>query len=179
MMDQVKRSALIVSLIETLREHGSWCGETHIQKALYCLQVVNRVPTDFDFILYKHGPFSFDLRDALTEMRANGLLDMRQNYPYGPSLFPTSKGKALIDRFPKTVGKYKSAIDYIANAFGSRGVAELERLSTALYVTKDLDMESRDAEERAELLQELKPHIPHVKAKEAVEEVDILLEEAT
>lgn len=178
-MEQVKRSALIISLVEALREHGSWCGETHIQKALYCLQVVSRVPTDFDFILYKHGPFSFDLRDALTEMRANGLLDMRRHYPYGPSLFPANKGKTLVERFPKTVRKYKSAIDYIADAFGSRGVAELERLSTALYVTKDLGMDSKDAEERAEHLQELKPHIPHAKAKEAVEEVDTLLEEAT
>ena len=85
----------------------------------------------------------------------------------------------MIDRFPKTVGSYKSATDHIAGTFGSRGVAELERLSTALYVTKDLDMESRDAEERAERLQELKPHIPHAKAKEAVEEVDALLEEAS
>jgi hypothetical protein len=40
-------------------------------------------------------------------------------------------------------------------------------------------MESRDAEERAELLQKIKPHIPHAKAKEAVEEVDTLLEEAS
>ena len=178
-MEKIRRSALVVSLVRALQEHRSWCGETHIQKALYCLQVAKQVPTNFDFILYKHGPFSFDLRDVLTEMRANGLLDMHQNYPFGPSLFPSDKGKMLIERFPKTVGSYKRAIDQIAETFGSRGVAELERLSTALYVTKELVIESRDTEERAELLQKLKPHIPPAKAKEAVEEADTLLEETS
>ncbi len=32
------RCALIVDLLKKLRERGSWCGETHIQKALYIFE---------------------------------------------------------------------------------------------------------------------------------------------
>jgi hypothetical protein len=36
------RCALIVDLIKRLRERGSWCGETHIQKAMFILQDIAR-----------------------------------------------------------------------------------------------------------------------------------------
>lgn len=31
--------------------HSGWCGETHLQKAIYFLQTLLNVPTDFDYIL--------------------------------------------------------------------------------------------------------------------------------
>ena len=65
-LDRVRNGVVITRLIETLRERGSWCGETHVQKAAFFLQELMEVPTRFHFILYKHGPFSFDLRDELT-----------------------------------------------------------------------------------------------------------------
>ena len=36
--------------------------------------VMCEVPTGFEFILYMYGPFSFDLSDELTSIRADGLL---------------------------------------------------------------------------------------------------------
>jgi hypothetical protein len=85
-MDRLQKSAIIISLLEALQQNGSWCGETHIQKAMYCLQQIRDVPTGFEFILYKHAPSSFDLQDELTAMCADGLLEMRTKlYPYGPS----------------------------------------------------------------------------------------------
>ena len=91
-MDQLQRASLIIDLIEKLTEKGSWCGETHIQKAVYFLQELTKVPMGFNFILYKHGPFSFDLRDELAAMRAYRLLEIELRPPYGPGLFPTESG---------------------------------------------------------------------------------------
>ena len=59
-MDRVRNGVVITKLIETLRERGSWCGETHVQKAAFFLQELMEVPMRFNFILYKHGPFSFE-----------------------------------------------------------------------------------------------------------------------
>jgi len=73
-MNRLKRDVVILSLIENLKKKGSWCGETHIQKATYFLQELFDFPLGFEFILYKHGPFSFDLSDKLTAMRADMLL---------------------------------------------------------------------------------------------------------
>jgi uncharacterized protein YwgA len=63
-MKEAQNRAILVTLIKSLRSKGSWCGETHIQKAAFFLQQLTGVPIDFDFILYKHGPFSFDLREC-------------------------------------------------------------------------------------------------------------------
>jgi hypothetical protein len=73
-MKRQKRDAILLELIDKLERRGSWCGETHIQKATFFLQEMLRVPMDFGFILYKHGPFSFELRDELTAMRADNYI---------------------------------------------------------------------------------------------------------
>lgn len=88
-MNRLKKDALLCELADQLRHSGSWCGETHVQKATYFLQELRRVPLEFEFVLYRHGPFSFDLRDELTAMRADGFLDLSERGPYGPSLVPT------------------------------------------------------------------------------------------
>src|SRR6266545_4036200 len=64
-MKRLQRAALLTELVEQMRAHDSWCGETHLQKATYFLQELLDVEMDYDFVLYKHGPFSFDLRDEL------------------------------------------------------------------------------------------------------------------
>jgi hypothetical protein len=76
-MNRLKRDAVILSLIENLKKKGSWCGETHILKATYFLQELFDLPLGFEFILYKHGPFSFDLSDEFTAMRADMLLKIQ------------------------------------------------------------------------------------------------------
>ena len=58
-----------------------WSGETHLQKATYLACWLVDIPFDFDFILYKHGPFSFELRDELGSMRADRLLDREPQPP--------------------------------------------------------------------------------------------------
>lgn len=176
-MKPKQKRAVISMLVEALQEHGSWCGETHIQKATYCLQEVTNVPLEFNFILYKHGPFSFDLRDELTAMRAYGFLDIRLNpYPYGPSLCITETAKALIQNFPETLQKFNKQISFIAKALGDKAVAELERLATALYVTREEDL--KDIDERASIIHKLKPHVSIEEADAASRDIDLILSRA-
>lgn len=75
-MDRFEQAAILTELIDGMRASGSWAGETHIQKGTYFLQQLLEVPLGFRFILYKHGPFSFDLRDALAIMRADHFMGM-------------------------------------------------------------------------------------------------------
>src|SRR5712692_9118533 len=105
-MRRLQRIVILADLASRLGKYGSWCGETHLQKATYFLQELGKVPLGYSFVLYKHGPFSFDLRDELTAMRADGLLELRPQPPYGPSLVPTERASEFARRFPKTLGKY-------------------------------------------------------------------------
>src|SRR5262249_17472717 len=109
------QDALIARLARTMRENDSWTGETHIQKAPYLLQVLTDVPFDFDFILYKHGPFSFELRDELGDMQADRYLQREpQDPPYGPRFDVTDRGRQLEDRFAKTMARHGSKVDWVA-----------------------------------------------------------------
>ncbi|MDR3566900.1 MAG: hypothetical protein P4L43_02625 [Syntrophobacteraceae bacterium] len=173
-MEKYQRASILFELIESLRKQGSWCGETHVQKAAYFLEALCGVPLHVGFILYKHGPFSFELRDELTELRADGLLVLQPQPPYGPRLNITIPGKTLKDRFPKTLDKYRSCISLVAEKFGQKGVSELECLATALYVTKTSQLPG-SIMNRAKELNAAKPHIDLTVAQNAIEEIDIML----
>ena len=97
-MNRLQRDVVILALLKELKLRGSWCGETHLQKSVYFLQELLRVPLGFEFVLYKHGPHSFDLSDEFTASRADLMVEVKLNPPYGPSLLPTSRSQALIQR---------------------------------------------------------------------------------
>lgn len=177
-MERLQRDALILSLIENLRTKGSWCGETHIQKATYFLQELSGVPLEFEFILYKHGPYSFDLSDELTAMQADSVLKLQfQQYPYGPSYIHGGSSKLIKELYPKTLKMYNPKVKFIADKLGGKGVAELERLATALYVTRTINTDS-NIESRAQCIHKLKPHISLDEARDAVRVVDNFIEES-
>jgi uncharacterized protein YwgA len=171
-MKRFKQDALLTETAFQLRARGSWCGETHMQKAVYFLQRLRNVPLGFDFILYKHGPFSFDLRDELTAMVADGFFELRAQWPYGPSLLPTAAGQDLRLSFPKTLVQYGRDIEFVSEEFGDRNVNDLEKLATALYVYSECTHDS--PKEQARILHQLKPHIPVQDAYEALRHVDSL-----
>lgn len=177
-MNREKRDAILIRLTEALHEKGSWCGETHVQKAVYFLQEMVGVDLGFDFILYKHGPFSFDLRDELMTMRAEGMVTFQVKHDqYGPSILPESSAESLKKRFPNTLRNHEPRIIFVANKFESKPVTELERIGTAFYVVRDLGG-TVDIAKCARRVNEIKPHIPIDEASEAVRTVQVWQKEA-
>jgi len=172
-----KRKAILLRQISLLRDNESWCGETHVQKACFFLERLTKVPLDFDFILYRHGPFSFQLRDELTELRAVGYLDLvTRVQPYGPSLVLTARGEETVKRRSVLIERFEREMGFIAVRVGAKRVTDLERLATALYLTPTAEPGVK-LEERASELHRLKPHIPLQQARSAVETIDDWLRE--
>ena len=176
-MDRLKKAALLMRLMERLRDKGSWCGETHVQKSTLFLQDLMKVPLGFDFILYKHGPFSFDLRDELTGLRADELVRLEPQWPFGPRIALTDRSEYVQGLYSKTLKKYDDSIVFVAEKLGSKGVTGLERLATAFYLTQLAEV-GASVDERVEKLIQLKPHIPSESARAAINEVDHIVEEA-
>jgi uncharacterized protein YwgA len=171
-MNRLQRAVVLADLARQLAQHGSWCGETHMQKAVYMLQELTGKKLGYDYMLYKHGPYSFDLRDEITGLRADGIFTLRPRPPYGPTLAPTEAAKRLKESFAVTAKHHNDAVNFIAEAIGNKSVVELERLGTALFVTREEP--DQPVEERARRLHELKPHVPLADATEAVKELDVL-----
>jgi hypothetical protein len=177
-MKYAQRVAVLGLLIREMRARGSWAGETHVQKGAFLLQELMGVNLGFDFVLYKHGPFSFDLRDDLSSMQADELLSLvLRREGYGPSFVPTSFSEAFLSRFPKTTARYREQIQFVSNQLNDMGVADLEKLATAFFITNRAGGTS--VEKRALLLVELKPHISLPDARQACVQIDRLIENAS
>ena len=172
---EAKRYALLLALLKAMKDRGSWCGETHVQKASYFLQEATNVPLNLDFILHKHGPYSFDLHEDLGDMRARLLIDIEQRPPYGPSLKRSPSAQVLAEGLSNSVAAYNSAIEFVAEKLSAHHVVDLERLATALYVIRNYTAE----EDKAGLMNTLKPHISKERAAEAIDEVEKILEQAS
>src|ERR1039458_1866708 len=122
-------------------------------------------------MLYKHGPYSFELNNELTAMRASNIFEFE--FPkegYGPSFTATSFGVRLFEMHKENIERYFPVNKFLAEWFKSSDVRQLERLATAYYVTKK---NPRDpALERAKKLISLKPHVDIQAADRAIRIVD-------
>jgi uncharacterized protein YwgA len=169
-MNTMQRRAVLLSLIYQMHSKGSGCGETHIQKATYFLQELLGVPLDLNVILYRHGPYSFDLSTELTALRAEQMLAVvPRDRRYRPTLVVTDVGQQFILLYSKTVGQYKPAIEFVAKRLGGKNVKELERLATALFVLRMFtDISASDG---ASKVTELKPHVSLNEAAQSLQEL--------
>lgn len=167
--------AILLRAMESLKKAGSWCGETHVQKAVYLCQEVAEVPSKFKFILYKHGPYSFELSEALQGLIAEELVAVQTRPPYGPSLILTDEARnaaSVVDRDAATAAK----IDFVCQKVNRKGVGDLEKLATAVFVTRKKGP-NFSLEKRAEILTSIKPHVPLEAAREALVEAEAIQRE--
>ena len=167
-MNREERRAIIARLIKTMRNKGSWAGNTHVQKSVYFLQELMDIRTGYRFVMYKHGPFSFDLRDELTNMEADLLLDVELRNPYGPSF--TMGYHDISDK--KEASAYDYALTFVSDALADKDIRSLERIATALF-TQTHNSEKNESE-LAELIIKMKPHITMPQAMDAIREVSKL-----
>lgn len=170
MLNKVDRWAVVARLIEIMRDKDGWAGETHIQKTLFFLQGMTELPTSYEFVLYKHGPYSFDLHDDLGAMRANLVIDISPRSHYGPSFELGELGGHILDRSKQRVAKYEEHLRFMVDQVGTKDTRTLERYSTALFV-KSLRSQADDSQLRDEIVG-MKPHISPDDALEAVKAVD-------
>jgi hypothetical protein len=176
-MKRGQRYATLLMLDREMFARGSWCGETHLQKGTFVLQELLNVASEYDFILYKHGPFSFELRDDLAGLQADDLMELVARHPgYGPTYLPTESANEFLLQFPKTTRQYGPAITFVADFLGSKGVAELERLATSLFIRTRKDIGT--AEGRAAELVRLKPHVLESDALESTRDIDRFIDRA-
>ena len=175
----LRLNAVVIKLVNEMAANDSWCGETHIQKTAYFLRGLLEVPLAYEFVMYKHGPYSFELHDDLAGMRAKRFLKTIPQAPYGASFEQGDIGSVVTNRFPKTLKQLDRKIKFAAKELSGKRVAELERFATALFVTTN-NPEGWELTEdaRARLVHELKPHVPLGAARAAVHGVDDLREKA-
>lgn len=169
-MDRLRKAALLTRLIGELWKKDSWCGETHVQKATYFAKEVAGIDLSHEFVLYRHGPFSFDLRSDLAGLRADGMTALEVQYPYGPRIALTDRAAYIQSFYPKTLKRYRNKITFVASKLGNKGVADLERLGTGFFLSRHGSMKNAGDEEIGRHVNRLKRHISPADAIEGLQE---------
>lgn len=159
-----RKHATILAVVERLNAAGSWTGRTHVQKALYLLNDAAGCSLPFEFVLYKHGPYSFDVDAELEQMKSYAAIAATPRAPAGVTLFPASNAQYVKDRSPLNQGMLEH-IDHICSFVGRMDVHKLEALSTAVWI--ETREQLRDEQKVADRLVELKPHVSRHDAKQA------------
>jgi hypothetical protein len=138
---------------------------------MYILQDLSKSNFGYKFVIYKHGPYSFELNNELAAMRSANILEFQ--FPkegYGPSIAPTKFGEKVLSVNEENIGGYLPAVEFLADWFSKSDVRHLEKVATAYYVT--MKNPRVPAMERAKRLSSLKPHVDIHAAEEAVRIVD-------
>ena len=68
-------------------------------------------------------------------------------------------------------------VKFVADKLGGKNVTELERLATALFVTREINIDN-SIESRAQCIHKLKPHVSLDEARDAIRVVDTFIEES-
>ncbi len=172
-----KKHAIILSVIEFLHRHGSWTGKIQIQKALSLLHDKDSAKVPFQFVIYRHGPYSFEVEEELEQMRSYGAIEIEPNAQgYGVVLRPGPMAD-IAELKGKIAEETKQAISAVCRFVGNRDASDLERLATASWIRKQ---EKKDNNQAVALrLHQLKPHISIMVAEEADRAVGEWLNQAT
>lgn len=169
---EYRKHALILAVVEGLRENGSWTGRTHVQKALFLLGASGKVDVPFNYVLYKHGPFSFDLDEEIEVMRSYAAISVAPQRGFGVTLSPSSKSSHAKLKAPLSPNEERVIADMCAK-IGASNVSSLERLATAAWIRTREKL--HDEDEIASRLHDLKPHIPKEAALKAAQRIEIFL----
>jgi uncharacterized protein YwgA len=164
-VDAIGKHYLLATL-EAMRQSGSWCGETHLQKCTYLLRELERIQEiPYQFIMYKHGPYSFDLHDDIGVLEASHLIVREATPPYGSMLRVTPLGRSYMDRVGSDQFIKGKSIESVSDEFSKLSVAELERFASAAYVVSE-NPGFQEAQLVERLIQ-LKPHISEELARDS------------
>ena len=169
-MDLLRKAALFSELLDRILVNNSWAGPVHLQKSMFFLQEMREVPLGYEFVLYRYGPYSFELQDEIEYIRGSGILKWRfhDSPKYATGLDTTEASRDIRDKLPKLMEKYEKDLAFVSENIGPMMSKQLERVSTSFYYrVKGVE---GDKEVAREVLK-VKPHIDYPDAVEAAQKV--------
>lgn len=175
-MDRLSKAVLITELLDRMRDNGSLATALHMQKGMYFLQEMREVPLGYDFVVYRYGSFSFELKDELLQLRGEGILEWVFHSPkYSPGLASTQFSKELRNELPKFLARHDDSLTFVAENIGPMKGKQLEQVSTAFYFfTKGVERDEKVAREVCKV----KTHIPPDEALESARHIRKVAERA-
>jgi uncharacterized protein len=167
--DSWNRYALLVHLSVRLKEKGT-LGKKALQKLIYLLQELEKVPLGYRFRFFTYGPFSDDL--AYTLDVVENIKGVKIAYDVNSSAHKISPGDGasnVIQKGKDFIAIYNSKVERLVKNFGNLTAKELELLATIVYL-----LDERGELDDASLIDavvRLKPKYERARIKRAITEL--------
>ena|ERR1700742_2399031 len=162
---QEKRLALIPALIESSSHRK--IGRTALMKLMYFLQTLRKVPLGYRFTLYSYGPFDSTVLADLSVAESLHAVESKTilySGGYGYEITLGEKSKWLKRRAENFVDKHGKDINWVTQRFGDLSSAQLELVSTIIYVDREAleNGKKLSIEALARKVHEIKPHFEEI-----------------
>lgn len=171
-MAKEDRFAVIRYLVEKLKD----VGKTRIQKIVYFLQYVFRVPLDYVYTMHYYGPYSEELNDDLIDMKLHEYIAITPD-PTGYGYHITLGGE-VIASMENTIKDYERELENCLQKFGQLEPQKLELLGTLHFVENVALTSSKEKtkDQIIEMAQILKPVFTRPYIEESYEELKNIVE---
>lgn len=158
---QQKRLAIIPALVESSPQRQ--IGRTALMKSMYFLQILRQVPLGYRFTLYSYGPFDASVLSDLSTAESLGAVESRTVFysgGYGYDIRLADKSKWLKRRAEDFIDKHEKDVRWVMQKFGKLNSAQLELVSTIIYVDREAAEKSKKVSlhSLARQVREIKPH---------------------
>lgn len=162
--------ATIVALVE--KKHP--LGRTAVMKLCYFLQTLRSVPLGYRFTLYSYGPFDANVLSDISSAEALGGIESKTVfYPggYGYEISPAGNSEFVKSLASNFIAKYGADFDWVIQHFGEFGSADLELLSTVVYVDRESAQAGpgQSSDTLAKRVHEIKPYFETTYVQSKVE----------
>jgi hypothetical protein len=173
-MTEIQKARL--ATLVTLVERKPRLGRTALMKLCYFLQTLRNVPLGYRFTLFSYGPFDSNVLSDLASAETFGALSSdvvlrSSGYSYQIDLSP--KSESLKGWAADFIKHYDADFTWVINEFGKWESADLELLSTIVYV----DRESQGASEMlssnalVQKVHDVKPRFEEIYIRERVKDL--------
>ncbi|MBI1903813.1 MAG: hypothetical protein HYS13_22135 [Planctomycetia bacterium] len=171
----LRRPALIAKLVWQSPEQK--LGRTALMKLMYILQV-RGVPLGYWFRLYSYGPFDAEVLNDLDVAKSiRAVTERTVQYPtsYGFEIEPGAKFDKLEPALFEWLEPHEESITWALANFANRTAAELELLSTIVYVDRERGSNGRaEIDDLLPLVHGVKPQFNEDRIRQACRELQEL-----
>lgn len=173
MMDKTPWSkyALIAYLSKKVNAKG--LGKTKLQKLIFFLKNVKKIPFDYRYRFYTYGPYCDDLAGDIDYLSAVHALNVHlDSSGFGYCIEPGEKTEWMINKGKDFIDTYKNEIDELVENLASKNARQLELLSTITYLIQS-EVECRgDHDILVDRVLELKPRFNASEVESGVKELN-------
>ena len=160
--------ALLTALVQKAPEQT--LGRTALMKLLFLLTAVRDVPLNYRFRMYTYGPFDSEvLSDVDYAARLDAISIEMERYPngYGYVIQPGSAAQAVMNRATPFLDAHRQDIEWVIETFEPLPAADLELLSTIVYVNREHRVSSVD--QIVSTVHDIKPRFTSAKIRRETE----------